>query len=53
MGSGRLVKKAKSFFERGGSYDWGNLIGEDFLSIVTNSSSMVSSYSCPICNDLI
>lgn len=53
VGSGRLVKKAKSLSKERGSHDWGNLLGEEFISFVTKGSSMLEMYVCPGCKKMI
>jgi len=52
VGCGRLVEKAKSLYKEGSSQDWGDLLGQEFISFST-TPSFLNSYSCPLCQTLI
>jgi len=53
VGSGRLIRKARTISKETGPHDWESLVGASFISFVNLSPSMFSFYSCPRCEDLI
>jgi hypothetical protein len=53
VGSRRLVEKAKSLYKDGSLHDWGDLLGEEFVTFSTTNASMSYCYSCPSCDGVL
>ena len=53
VGSGRLLQKVKSSYKEEISQDWGDLIGERFVEYSTTALSLLYTYSCPTCKELV
>ena len=53
VGSNRLIEKVKSCYKKGTSQDWGGILGEEFITFSTTTSSLLYSYPCPLCDNLV